>query len=226
MIGSVLIAMGLAVTVLSPAIPDIYAAGYRGDTSLLLAALLFTTGALAITRTSAPGWLIALPIAIILSLAVPFVIGLIYSPLGYWKYHYGAILSIIIGLFYAAVISALSCIAALPVGRVPKPMMPSTTTATPHPVVIGRTADGRPVFADQMATQQNPKTNTMAVLALVFGVMGGFLGIVFGHIALSQIKRTGEQGRGMALAGLILGYIGLAVTIVAVAALVFVLGAM
>lgn len=90
--------------------------------------------------------------------------------------------------------------------------------------VIGRTADGRPVYADQMAPQQNPKTNTMAVLALVFGVMGGFLGIVFGHIALSQIKRTGEQGHGFALAGVILGYIGLAVTIAAFVVLAILLG--
>jgi peptidyl-prolyl cis-trans isomerase B (cyclophilin B) len=33
--------------------------------------------------------------------------------------------------------------------------------------------------------------------------------IITGHIALSQIKRTGEGGRGLAIAGLVLGYIGL-----------------
>jgi hypothetical protein len=31
-------------------------------------------------------------------------------------------------------------------------------------------------------------------------------GIVFGHMALHRIKRTGEQGAGLALAGLILGW--------------------
>jgi hypothetical protein len=30
--------------------------------------------------------------------------------------------------------------------------------------------------------------------------------IVFGHLARHQIKRTGEQGAGLALAGLILGW--------------------
>ncbi len=30
--------------------------------------------------------------------------------------------------------------------------------------------------------------------------------IVFGHVARRQIKRTGEQGAGLALAGLILGW--------------------
>jgi len=36
------------------------------------------------------------------------------------------------------------------------------------------------------------------------------LAIPFGHIARSQIRRTGEQGSGVALAGLILGYLSLA----------------
>jgi hypothetical protein len=40
--------------------------------------------------------------------------------------------------------------------------------------------------------------------------------IITGHIARSQIKRSGEQGAGMALAGLILGYVGLALTAIAV----------
>lgn len=52
-----------------------------------------------------------------------------------------------------------------------------------------------------------PKTNTMAILAIVFGFVFSPLGIVFGHIGLSQIKRTGEQGRGLALTGLIVGYV-------------------
>jgi Domain of unknown function (DUF4190) len=33
------------------------------------------------------------------------------------------------------------------------------------------------------------------------------LGIIFGHIALSQIKRTGEVGRGLAISGLVIGCI-------------------
>ncbi|MCJ0906619.1 DUF4190 domain-containing protein [Rhodococcus sp. ARC_M6] len=49
--------------------------------------------------------------------------------------------------------------------------------------------------------------NTLAILAMVFAFLFAPLGIVFGHIARSQIKRTGEQGDGLALAGLILGYI-------------------
>jgi peptidyl-prolyl cis-trans isomerase B (cyclophilin B) len=35
------------------------------------------------------------------------------------------------------------------------------------------------------------------------------LGVIFGHIAIGQIKTTGEGGRGLAIAGLIIGYIGI-----------------
>ena len=33
------------------------------------------------------------------------------------------------------------------------------------------------------------------------------LGIAFGHISLSQIKKSGEGGRGLAVAGLIISYL-------------------
>ena len=59
----------------------------------------------------------------------------------------------------------------------------------------------------------SPPTNTMAILSLVFSlaglVMSGvtcIVGIILGHVARNQIKRTGEQGDGLALAGLITGY--------------------
>ena len=44
-------------------------------------------------------------------------------------------------------------------------------------------------------------------LASMVGVVTWILGIIFGHIALSQIKRDPTQsGRGMALAGVIIGW--------------------
>jgi hypothetical protein len=33
--------------------------------------------------------------------------------------------------------------------------------------------------------------------------------VIFGHIALHNIRRTHASGRGLAIAGLILGYVGL-----------------
>jgi len=41
--------------------------------------------------------------------------------------------------------------------------------------------------------------------------IGSILAVIFGHVALGQIKRTGQSGQGMAVAGLVLGYIGIAV---------------
>lgn len=54
-----------------------------------------------------------------------------------------------------------------------------------------------------------PKTNTMAIISLVLAFFISLGAVITGHIALGQIKRTGEGGRGLAMAGLILGYIGL-----------------
>ena len=34
--------------------------------------------------------------------------------------------------------------------------------------------------------------------------------VILGHVARAQIKRTGERGDGMAIAGLVLGYLGIA----------------
>ena len=56
-------------------------------------------------------------------------------------------------------------------------------------------------------------TNGLAIAALVTGILGlGIIPVIFGHIALSQIKRNPAQsGKGMAIAGLVLGYALIAV---------------
>jgi hypothetical protein len=51
------------------------------------------------------------------------------------------------------------------------------------------------------------RTNVLAIVALILGIVVPIGGIICGHIALAQIKRTGEQGHGLALAGTILGYV-------------------
>jgi hypothetical protein len=59
-------------------------------------------------------------------------------------------------------------------------------------------------------------TNGYAVAALICGVAQPFTGmlstipaIAFGHVARGQIRRTGEDGKGMATWGLALGWAGL-----------------
>lgn len=94
---------------------------------------------------------------------------------------------------------------------------------------------GQPYQQD--AYQQNPyqappvpnggygapaQRNSLALVALILGIAGFFTGIasigaiVVGHISLSQIKKTGEEGRSMALWGLILGYVAVALFIIAI----------
>lgn len=53
----------------------------------------------------------------------------------------------------------------------------------------------------------------MAILSLVFAFVFAPVGIVLGHIAKRQLRTSGEQGDGLATAGLIISYIftGLAV---------------
>lgn len=92
-----------------------------------------------------------------------------------------------------------------------------TTDGRPVYPVVGYTADGMPVTADRIAGGASAlprRTNTLAVVALILGLIGGFLAIPFGHIARSQIRRTGEEGAGMALAGLILGYLWVAALVI------------
>lgn len=82
---------------------------------------------------------------------------------------------------------------------------------------------GAPAYGYQ---QQGPKTNTLAIVSLVASlsslVLGitSIVGIITGHIALSQIKKTGENGRGLALGGLIAGYVLTALGLLAVILLI------
>jgi peptidyl-prolyl cis-trans isomerase B (cyclophilin B) len=70
---------------------------------------------------------------------------------------------------------------------------------------------------------QPKTTNTMAIIALVCAFVFAPLGILFGHISLSQINKTGEEGRGLAIAGLIIGYLVTVLTVlVIVLSIVFV----
>ena len=86
------------------------------------------------------------------------------------------------------------------------------------------------------APVQAPKTtNAFAVVSMVMGILnfvilyglGAILALVFGYIAKSQIKNspTPQDGDGMATAGIVLGYVGIAlgVLLVIVVVLLFAL---
>jgi Domain of unknown function (DUF4190) len=64
------------------------------------------------------------------------------------------------------------------------------------------------------------RTNGMAIGALIAGILfftwiGAVLAVVLGHLARGQIRRAGgwQRGDGLAVAGLVLGYAGIAVLV-------------
>src|SRR5207249_771950 len=65
--------------------------------------------------------------------------------------------------------------------------------------------------------QQQQGMNGFAIASLIFGVIGGcFLSVIFGVVALNQIKKRGQRGRGLAIAGLVLSAIWVVVVVIGV----------
>jgi Domain of unknown function (DUF4190) len=88
------------------------------------------------------------------------------------------------------------------------PTVPQPEEPTPPPTAPGYQAPGyaaAPGYASGYTP--GPKTNVLAIVAIILGFLVPIGGIITGHIALSQIKKTGEAGHGLALAGTIVGYV-------------------
>lgn len=60
---------------------------------------------------------------------------------------------------------------------------------------------------------QSDRYNPFAIVAIITVWFAGIFGLIFGYIALSQIKSTGEKGHGIALASVILGWIAVGIAI-------------
>jgi hypothetical protein len=78
------------------------------------------------------------------------------------------------------------------------------------------------------APQPPPRTNPLAVAALVCGIgqfftlgLGTIPAVILGHMSHRQIRRTGEQGSGLATAGLVLGWIGVALWVIFITIVLF-----
>lgn len=73
-----------------------------------------------------------------------------------------------------------------------------------------------PNYAQQLPPRAQT-TSGFAVASLVFGILGGvLLSVIFGIIALGRTKPGGQRGRGMAIAGLILSGVWVAIIAVAI----------
>lgn len=63
-----------------------------------------------------------------------------------------------------------------------------------------------------------PKTNGKSIASLVLGILSlfipyigfimGIIAIVFASLSFKELKKTGEQGKGLSIAGLVCGIIG------------------
>ncbi|NUO55278.1 MAG: DUF4190 domain-containing protein [Hamadaea sp.] len=87
-----------------------------------------------------------------------------------------------------------------------------------------------PGYAAPYPMQYAPvrKTNGLAIAALVTSIVAFSLcypltivGAILGHVARRRIRETGEDGDGLALAGIVVGWIGFALTVAAAALIVF-----
>jgi hypothetical protein len=105
-----------------------------------------------------------------------------------------------------------------PVGAQPTSAPPVGFAAPPPPpppAPYGQHPQGAPIYYAPVAMVRN---NGLAIASLVLGILwiywiGSVLAVIFGHVALGQISRSNgsQQGRGMAIAGLVLGWIGVGI---------------
>lgn len=99
----------------------------------------------------------------------------------------------------------------------PSPSAAPTTSASAHPYqpypTVPAPSAPTPYRVGGAAYSYAPRTNPLAIASLVLSLaafltsISAIAGVITGHIALSQIKRTGEGGRGLAIAGLVIGYV-------------------
>ena len=54
--------------------------------------------------------------------------------------------------------------------------------------------------------KNNKKSNDLAIMGLVFAIFQGLPGVILSIMGLSQIKKTGEPGKGFAIAGIVISY--------------------
>ena len=93
-------------------------------------------------------------------------------------------------------------------GRYYPPEQAPGAPASPPPTFTAYTS-----YAPGMA--QATTTNGLAIASLVLGILwilwiGSILAVVFGYVAKGQIERSAgrQSGRGMAIAGIVLGWVG------------------
>lgn len=111
-----------------------------------------------------------------------------------------------------------------PVPLLPSPGYPPGAHAPPGYVPQGYPPAFHP--PGPYGWQPPRATNGLAIAALVLGVLwiywlGSVLAVIFGHVARGQIRRTGEGGDGLAIAGLVLGWVGVGILVLVLVIVAF-----
>ncbi|MGO4594771.1 DUF4190 domain-containing protein [Leifsonia sp. 2TAF2] len=80
-------------------------------------------------------------------------------------------------------------------------------------------------YADDAATPAPPAppantTNVLAIVAFVAAFFVGLAGVICGIISLTQLKRTGQKGRGFAIAGVVIGGVQIVISVIATIAVI------
>ncbi|GAB2509300.1 DUF4190 domain-containing protein [Paramicrobacterium agarici] len=94
-------------------------------------------------------------------------------------------------------------------GQQPHGQQPYGQQTTPPPGYVQQPYGQQPYSA----YPPQPGTNVLAIVAIISAFFIPIAGIICGHIARKQIRETGEQGDGLALTGLILGYVFTAIIV-------------
>ena len=125
-----------------------------------------------------------------------------------------------------------------PYGQPPYGQQQYGQQAAPQPGYGQHPGYGQQGYAAQPYPQQpyggvaSRPTNSLAIVSLISGIcgwtvlpfLGSIVAVITGHMAKRQIAITGEEGSGMAMAGLVLGYISVGLLVIGIVLFILVVG--
>jgi hypothetical protein len=98
------------------------------------------------------------------------------------------------------------------------PEKKATNKSTTQKVTTAHKPAAEPTTTNQ-PMPMSPKTNTMAVIALVLAFFIPLIGLILGIVAISQIKKKNEGGKGLAIASIIISIVIMLMQVIAVMAI-------
>jgi len=104
----------------------------------------------------------------------------------------------------------------------PSPHFTAATDALPGYLPAPQQLPGAPL----PAAAPPKSTNGLAIASMVLGILwvywiGSILALIFGYVAKGQIAAAGgtQGGRGMAIAGIVLGWVGIGILLLGIVAI-------